>query len=133
MDEKDVLGASVQFKQKPFQMKKLLSLLTVIPLLLAGCESTLKYPPSTNWSAGTKILGPVEADSGMWSLSLSAPPPEYTYFAALRDKAAFKFNVPTESVAIGEMTVSIGAEMDGTVRDWHASAIAGQNTNSIPK
>jgi hypothetical protein len=99
--------------------------------LLCGCESTLKYPPSANWGPGTKVLGPVKADSGIWPLSLSAPPPQYTYFSALRDKAAYQFNLPPDSIAIGEMTVMIGAEMDGTVRDWTATAIAGQNTNSV--
>lgn len=99
--------------------------------LLCGCESSLKYPPSANWGPNTRLLGEVKADSGMWPLSLSAPPPEYTYFSALRDKAAFKYNVPTDSVAIGEMTVVVGAEMDGTVRDWTATALAGQNTNAV--
>jgi hypothetical protein len=101
--------------------------------LLCGCESTLKYPPSANWGPNTKILGPVKADSGMWPLSLSAPPPQFTYFAALRDKAAYQFNQPADSIAIGEMTVVVGSEMDGTVRDWSATAVAGQNTNAPSK
>jgi len=111
-------------------MKNTLYLLAATALL-CGCESTIKYPPSANWGPNTKVLGQVKADSGFWSLSLSAPPPQYTYFAALRDKAAFQFNLPAEAIAIGEMTVVVGSEMDGTVRDWTATAIAGQNTNSI--
>jgi len=113
-------------------MKTALYLLAAGALLcLTGCESVMKYPPSEGWSQNVKILGPVEANSGMWPLSLSAPPPQYTYFAALRDKAAFKYNVPVDTVVIGEMTVTVGAEIDGTVRDWKASALAGQNTNRV--
>ena len=99
-------------------------------LLLTGCESTLKSPATAGWNS-SRVLGPIKATSGIWPLSLNAPPPQYTYFAALRDQAAYKFNVPPASVEFDEMTVRVGSEMDGTVRDWTATAIAGQNTNSI--
>lgn len=112
-------------------MKNLLCILAAIPLLLTGCESTLKYPPTAGWKT-SQPLGPITATSGIWPLSLNAPPPQYTYFAALRDKAAYKFNIPPASVEFDEMTVTFGSELDGTVRDWRATAIAGQNTNAIP-
>jgi len=112
-------------------MKKNLCLVAVAALL-CGCVSTVKYPPSAGWDGpNIKPLGEVAADSGRWPLSLHTTPPEYTFYAALRDKAVAQYNVPVNSVVIGEMTVTIGAEMDGTIRDWKATALAGQKTNNI--
>jgi hypothetical protein len=99
--------------------------------LLCGCVSTINYPayPSANWN-GIKTLGTVTADSGAWPLSLNAPPPDYTYYSALCSKASEQFNVPKSQVVLGEVSVVYGSEMDGTIRDWKATAIAGQNTNA---
>ena len=105
----------------------------LIAATLTGCVSPIKYPPSADWGKGTRILGPVKANSGFWSLSLRDTPSEYTFTAALRDKAAAEYNVPPESVVLGEKTVYIGAELDGTIRDWRAEALAGQNTNTPAK
>jgi hypothetical protein len=99
--------------------------------LLCGCVSTIKYPayPVVSW-AQVKTLGVVTADSGGWPLSLNSPPPDYTYYSALQNKAAKQYDVPKSQVVLGEVSVNYGAEMDGTIRDWTATAIAGQNTNA---
>jgi hypothetical protein len=116
-------------------MKKLISLLAAATLL-CGCASNLKYAPypaSGLDAPGVKVLGPVAADSGKWPLSLNVPPPDYTYYAALRDKAAGQYSVPQNQVVLGEVSVNYTAEVVGTIRSWKASAIAGQNTNLPPQ
>ncbi len=97
--------------------------------LCSGCTSVIKvapYPTPAPWSDDVKRLGTVTADSGRWPLSLHSVPPDYTFYAALRAKASSQFNVPEAEVLLGEVTVKIGAELDGTIRDWKATAIAGR-------
>lgn len=97
--------------------------------LFSGCTSVVKfapYPTADAWSGDVKTLGTVEADSGKWPLSLHAQPSEYTYYSALRAKAAKTYSVPESEIVLGEVEVKIGAELDGTIRDWKASAQAGQ-------
>jgi len=112
-------------------MKTIIYLLAATTLL-TGCESVVKYPPSANWDSTVHVLGPIKADSGFWPLSLRHTPPQYTFTSALQNKAATQYNVPASSVVLGEMSVSIGSEMDGTIRDWTAQALAGQITNLVP-
>lgn len=100
--------------------------------LLCGCTSVLKYPPSAGWGSSVQVLGPVQADSGSWPLSLRDTPPPYTFTSALQAKAAAQYHVPPGSVVLGEMTVAIGSELDGTIRNWTAAAVAGQVTNIVP-
>ena len=114
-------------------MKKLLIIIAT-SALLCGCASTIKYPPypaTVNWGTGVKVLGKVTADSGGWPLSLNAPPPEYTYYSALQDTAAKQFAVPRNQIVLGEVSVDYMAEIDGTIRSWTATAIAGQETNGV--
>ena len=106
-------------------MKSILCLIAAAALL-CGCHSVVKYPPSAGWGPDTKVLGRIEADSGRWSLSLRGTPPQYHFETALRKKAAKTFLVPESSLLFGELTVEIGSELDGTIRDWKASALAGQ-------
>jgi len=68
----------------------------------------------------------VTADAGFWPLSLHAPPPDYTFYSALRAKAASTYGVFQDEIVVGEVTVKIGAELAGTIRDWKATAEVGQ-------
>ena len=105
-------------------MKPLMVL--ALAVVLCGCQSVVKYAPPNQWSADVRTLGPVMADSGRWPLALNVPPPEYTYAAALRVKAAIEYKVSESEVVLGEITVKYWAEMVGTIRSWEATAIAGQ-------
>ena len=105
-------------------MKSFLCLLAAA-VLLCGCASTVKYAPPNKWGSDVRTLGTVTAESGGWPLSLKVPPPEYTYASALRTKAAKDYNVPAREVVLDEMTVSFMSEIDGTIRSWKASALAG--------
>jgi len=113
-------------------MKKALCTIAAAALL-CGCASTIKYPAypaAVNWGKDVKILGQVTTDSGPWPLSLNSPPPDYTYYSALQEKAATQYQVPKSQVVLGEVAVDYMAEMVGTIRSWKATAIAGQNTNA---
>jgi PBP1b-binding outer membrane lipoprotein LpoB len=108
-------------------MKRIAPLLLGI-LLLAGCTSAVTYAPYPSqaaWTGASKVLGMVEADSGAWPLSLQVPPPEYTFDSALRKKAAAQYGVSEDSIVLSEVAVKFMSEMDGTIRSWKASAIAG--------
>lgn len=96
--------------------------------LLTGCTSMINVPPypaADAWSPDVKPLGTVTADSGRWPLSLNSVPPNETFYAPLRAKAAAKYSVPESEVVLRNISVKIGAEMDGTIRDWKATAEAG--------
>jgi len=111
-------------------MKKcLLMLLSFV--LLTGCVSVVKCPPSGAWGPEVQPLGLVKADSGGWPLSLRSTPSDYTFYSALREKAEKQFGVSKNDVVLGEVTVNIGAEMDGTIRDWSAQAMAGRTNTTI--
>jgi len=117
--------------------RQLLILLLVsgIALLFAGCTSVLKiapYPTAEVWGTDVHPLGTVTANSGRWPMSLHSVPPDYTFYAALRSKAASQFGVAESEIVLGEVTVKIGAELDGTIRDWKATAKAGQRRGSEP-
>lgn len=105
-------------------MKKLIPLL--LAAILAGCASVAKYAPSPTWEQKSATLGPVEADSGKWPLSLRSPPNKYTYQSALLDNASKKYGVPRDQIILGEVSVKFMAEMDGTIRSWKATAEAGR-------
>lgn len=122
-------------------MKKLFPCIIGLALILfTGCTSVIKVPPypsAAAWDTSVKALGPVTADSGLWPLSLHSSPPEQTYYSALKSKAASQYGVGENEVVLSEVTVSIGAELDGTIRDWKATATAGQKKggaiSSAPK
>lgn len=100
-----------------------------LTLVFSGCTSIVRVAPFPNgeaWSAEVKRLGIVTADSGRWPLSLHSLPPEYTFQAALRSAAGQRFGVPEGEIVLGEATVKIMAEIDGTIRSWKATAEAGQ-------
>jgi hypothetical protein len=106
-----------------------------IALILTGCTSVLKvapYPTSGPWGDDVRRLGTVSASSGPWPLSLHSMPPDYTFHAALRAKAASQFGVPESEVVLGEVTVNLGSELDGTIRDWKVTAEAGQRRTPEP-
>lgn len=84
------------------------------------------FPSATAWTPEVKKLGVVTANSGRWPLSLHSVPPDYTFHSALRANAVNKFAIPEAEVVLGEVTVEIGAELDGTIRDWTATAEVGQ-------
>jgi len=95
----------------------------------SACTSMIKvapYPDATPWADDVKHLGAVTADSGLWPLSLHSAPPDYTFQSALRAKASSQYGVPQEEIVLGEISVQIGSELDGTIRDWKATAEAGQ-------
>ena len=102
--------------------------LTVLALF-SGCSSVIKlapYPDSKPWGDEVKLLGTVMADSGRWPLALQSTPPEYTFFSALRTRAAMTYRVPDDEIVLRDVTVRIKSEVVGTIRSWHASAIAGR-------
>ena len=113
-------------------MEKLKILSSLVALaLLAGCTSMVKYPPFGEWTVTTEELGPVTANSGKWPLSLKTPPPEYTYYSALRSVARGMYGVPENEIVLGEVDVKFSSEIDGTIRSWTATAKAGRN-RSVP-
>jgi hypothetical protein len=107
-------------------------IIAILAWAFSGCTSLVKVPPyptGTAWSSEVKRLGVVTADSGRWPLSLHSVPSDYTFQAALRSKAAAQFGVPETEIVLGEASVKVGAELDGTIRDWKATAEAGQLKN----
>lgn len=102
--------------------------LAFVLALFSGCVSQINVPPSPDiaWDDSVKVLGPVTAKHGRWPLSLKSPPPAETYYVALRTTAASTFGVRESDVVLRDVSVQIGAEMDGTIRDWKATAVAGQ-------
>ncbi len=107
----------------------LLGLAGLLALFTTGCTSVVKcppYPTADSWSGEVKTLGPVKADSGKWPLSLHQQPSDYTYYSALVAKAESLYGVPKAEIILSEVDVKLLAEMDGTIRDWKASATAGQ-------
>lgn len=98
-----------------------------IAVLTSGCKSVVKYAPTAPppWGLEVRTLGQVKANSGRWPLSLNVPPPEYTFYDALRTQAATTYSVPKSEVVLDEVTVSFTAEIVGTIRKWEASALAG--------
>lgn len=95
-------------------------------LILVGCSTVSKYPPTAEWGPDVKLLGPIKADSGRWPLSLNVPPADQTYYSALKTAAAKQYGVAENSIVLSEVTVEFGTEMVGTIRSWRASAVAGQ-------
>lgn len=67
-----------------------------------------------------KLLLPLAA------LVLRSALPGQTFYSALQVQAASQYSVPEQEVVLREVTVQIGAERDGTIRDWKATAEAGQ-------
>ena len=111
----------------------LLGLACLVALISTGCTSVVKcapYPSAEAWTPEVKKLGIVTADSGKWPLSLHSVPPDYTFYAALRSVASGTYGVPESEIVLGEVTVQIGAELDGTIRDWKATAEAGQKSGA---
>jgi hypothetical protein len=92
----------------------------------------IKHAPSGEWTAQTETLGPVKADSGKWPLSLKTPPPEYTFYSALRSVAKGMYGAPENEIVLGEVEVKLSSELDGTIRSWTATSIAGRNRNATP-
>lgn len=111
--------------------KKFTAILASYALLFVGCQ-TVTFPPYGSWTPEVETLGPVRAESGGWPLSLKAPPPEYTFHSALRSVAHGTYGVPENEVVLGEVSVEFMSELDGTIRSWKASAIAGRNRNAPP-
>jgi hypothetical protein len=108
--------------------------LLIFCALFWGCTSIVKVPPypdATAWDKDVQPLGTVTADSGKWPLSLHTTPSDYTIQAALRAKAAKDFGVPESEIVLSEASVQIGAELDGTIRDWKATASAGRKKAGI--
>ena len=124
-------------------MKRATSVLIGIIALLfiGGCTSQLMFPGYGNWDSKVATLGPVTFCSGgdchnsdegsQWPLSMKTPPNETTYHVALRKKAAKKYNVPEDEIVLSEVSVSVYAELDGTVRGWNATATAGRVNRTI--
>jgi hypothetical protein len=116
----------------------------LVLLLSAGCMSTPTPYPGTGLTPdlreeGIMILGEItackrsmckkEGGSGYeWPMSLTAPPPAYTYQTALLKKAAKLYQVPENQLVLGEMKVGYYAEMIGTIRGWEATAPVGRKT-----
>lgn len=110
-------------------------------LLLSGCGvSNSSIYPGTALTHdlredGMTILGEVTACQGgfchgQWPMSLAVPPPASTYQAALRKEASKQYNVPEGEVRLGEVTVGFYSEINGTIRGWTATALAGRKVGS---
>jgi hypothetical protein len=109
-----------------------LPLLILVSVVLSGCLSTPTVYQG-NGVDGLPLLGDVTVCAGSFCkkpdggyesvLSLPAPPPAYSYEAALRKKAASVFGVPEQQIAIGDMQVAYYAEFIGTIRGWVATAM----------
>jgi hypothetical protein len=116
-------------------MKSFALALPCLAAVLCGCSTPVKYAPFGAWDDHTRQLGLVKASSGPWPLSIKVPPPEYTYYSALRKNAAQLYRVAETNVVLGEVTVNFASELDGTIRAWDAEALAGEKqsaTNALP-
>jgi len=109
-------------------------------LLLSGCTTPIMLPSSGAWD-GASELGPVYACNGGtfssdegcsgWPLALVSMPSPETHYAELRAKAAKQFHVDPDRIALKDVSVEYLTEINGVIRGWKATAIAGKRNASI--
>lgn len=116
--------------------------LTLPLLLLTGCanHSQLLLPSAGAWTAETVTLGPVMVCKGgnmdfssdhkacnNWPLSVPSMPHPETHHAELRSQAAQQYKAPVEAIVLKDVQVTYNSELNGVIRGWKATALAGRN------
>lgn len=111
-------------------------------VLLASCSTITPYPNLGKWDKSTQFLGPVTYcvgglctgtdEGGQWPLALRDPPSEGTVHAALIRKAAKKYNAPEAEIVLKDVNLKMQAEINGIIRSWEGSAIAGWQRQPTP-
>lgn len=106
--------------------------------ILAGCTTPIMLPPSGMWDATTVALGPVvackggassgtvEEGCGGWPLSLPSMPHPDVHYAELKARAAQQYTVDQSVVVLKDVHVDYRSEINGVIRGWRATAIAGR-------
>lgn len=102
----------------------------------AGCTTPLTLAPHGTWDSTTTELGPVMACKGGsisfdqecsgWPLSIPSLPPPDTHYTELKAKAAGQYHVDPAHVVLKDVAVEYVTEINGVIRGWKATAVAGQ-------
>lgn len=109
----------------------------ILSLLLIGCTSPMMLPSSGTWEERTVTLGPVVVckggnfsftpkDCNQWPLSIPSMPVPEIHYAELRAQAAEEYSVDAARIILKDVLVKYNAEINGVIRGWKASAIAGK-------
>lgn len=111
--------------------------IVILTAAIAGCAQQMVYPGAGDIGKATK-LGPVQACKGggccyesegrnrcEWPLAMKSPPAEFDVQYALKQDAAKRYQVQADKVALDVIDIKVTAEIDGTVRGWSASSVAG--------
>lgn len=117
-------------------MRSIFGIVAVI-LLLAGCTSPMILPSSGTWETRTVTLGPVVVCKGgnfsfepkgcnQWPLSIPSMPAPEIHYAELRAQAADQYSVDAAGIILKDVLVEYNTEINGVIRGWKASAIAGR-------
>ena len=106
-------------------------------VLLSGCSSLIVLPSSGTWETRTVLLGPVVVcrggnfsmepkDCNQWPLSIPTMPSPEIHYAELRAKAAELYETDPTVVVLKDVNVKYTTEINGVIRGWRATAIAGK-------
>lgn len=112
-----------------------LILILLLVFLTVGCTTPLTLAPHGSWDNATE-LGPVMACKGGsvsfdrecsgWPLSIPSLPSPDTHYTELKAKAATQYNVDPSLIVLKDVSVKYVTEINGVIRGWKATAIAGR-------
>lgn len=107
---------------------------------LTACTTPMTLPSSGTWASHTETLGPVVACKGgnfttdsecnKWPISIASMPAPEIHYAELRAKAATQYSVDSPLIVLKDVLVEYNTEINGVIRGWRASAIAGKVVNA---
>lgn len=114
-----------------------MKILALLFLLLTGCTSPMMLPPSGTWESQTSTLGPVVVCKGgnfasepegcnQWPLSIPSMPHPDIHYGELRAKASETYSVDAALIVLKDVIVEYTTEINGVIRGWKASAVAGK-------
>lgn len=119
---------------KPRRTLTGMSLAIIVLITSASCTTPLTLASHGSWDGATE-LGPVRACKGGslsidqecsgWPLSLPTMPHPDTHYAELKAKAAAQYQVDPSRIVLKDVAVEYVTEINGVIRGWKASAIAG--------
>lgn len=121
-------------------------ILLIVTLLLPACaaRTPIMLPAAGTWTTDTVLLGPVVACRGgnhdftehhrecnQWPISVPSLPHPETHHAELRTKAAQQYQSDIGTIILKDVEVTYNTELNGVIRGWKATAIAGKNPAPI--
>ena len=114
-------------------------MLTGLLLITIGCTTPLTLASYGSWE-GAIELGPVKACKGGslsidqecsgWPLSLPSLPSPDTHYTELKAKAATQYKLDPSLIVLKDVSVEYVAEINGVIRGWKATAIAGRRASN---